>query len=136
MSGIVLQSRLILKQKIRFQQRSIIQITKKACQESDVLVKTIKDNIDIFSEFIFHNFNNLLFDATFSSELKNANVYPVFNKKHQNKVENCRPVRILPNLSKMYKRFLCDQMVDISIIYSQNGNVDSIKALSQNTLFL
>ena len=99
-------------------------------------MKTIKDNIDIFSEFIFHNFNNLLFDATFSSELKNANVYPVFNKKHRNKVENCRPVRILPNLSKMYERFLCDQMVDISIIYSQNGNVDSIKALSQNTLFL
>ena len=31
---------------------------KKACQESDIPVKIIKNNIDIFSEFILHNFNN------------------------------------------------------------------------------
>ena len=43
---------------------------KKACQETDIPVKIIKDNIDIFSEFIFHNFNNSIFDATFLSELK------------------------------------------------------------------
>ena len=40
----------------------------KACQESDMPVKIIKDNIDIFSEFSFHNFNNSIFDATFPSE--------------------------------------------------------------------
>ena len=38
---------------------------KKPCQESDIPVKMIKDNIDIFSEFIFRNFNNLIFDVTF-----------------------------------------------------------------------
>ena len=38
---------------------------KKACQESDIPVKIIKDNIDIFSEFILHSFNNSIFDATF-----------------------------------------------------------------------
>ena len=43
---------------------------KKACQESDIPVKTVKDNIDYFSEFNFHNFNNSIFDATFPSELK------------------------------------------------------------------
>ena len=43
---------------------------KKAYQESDIPVKIIKDNIDIFSEFILHNFNNSIFDATFYSELK------------------------------------------------------------------
>ena len=31
---------------------------KKTCQESNITVKICKDNIDIFSEFIFHNFNN------------------------------------------------------------------------------
>ena len=46
---------------------------KKACQESDIPVKTVKYNIDIFSEFNFHNFNNSIFDATFPSELKNVN---------------------------------------------------------------
>ena len=40
---------------------------KKACQESVILGKKIKDDIDIFSEFIFHNFNNSILDATFPS---------------------------------------------------------------------
>ena len=70
---------------------------KKACQESDIPVKIIKDNIDIFSEFILHNFNNSLFDATFPSELKKADVIPVFKQKDPNNVENYRPVSILPN---------------------------------------
>ena len=83
---------------------------KKACQESDIPVKIIKDNADIFSEFIFHNFNNSIFDATFPSELKNVNVIPVFKKKDRINVENYRPVSILPNLSKIYERCLYDQM--------------------------
>ena len=50
---------------------------KKACQESDIPVKITKDNKDIFSEFVFHNFNNSIFDVTFTSELTNADVIPV-----------------------------------------------------------
>ena len=50
-----------------------------------LLVKETKDNVHIFSEFIFHNSNNLVFDANFSSELKNADVIPVFKKKDWNK---------------------------------------------------
>ena len=42
--------------------------------------------------------------ATFSSELKNADVIPVFKKKDRNNVENYRPVSILPNLSKINER--------------------------------
>ena len=51
---------------------------KKACQESDIPVKVIKHNTNIVSEFIFHNFNNSMFDATLPLELKNADVNPVF----------------------------------------------------------
>ena len=79
---------------------------KKACQESDIPVKIIKGNKDIFSEFIFHKFNNSIFYATFPSELKNAGVIPVFKKKDRNNVGNYRPVSILPNLSKIYERCL------------------------------
>ena len=35
---------------------------------------------------------------------------PVFKKKDRNKVENYRPVSILPNLSEIYERCLYDQM--------------------------
>ena len=73
-------------------------------------MKIIKDNIDIFSEFIFHNFNNSIFDVTFPLELKNADVIPVFKKIDRNNVENYRTVSILANLSKIYERCLYDQM--------------------------
>ena len=83
---------------------------KKACQESDTPVKIIKDDIDIFSEFIFHNFNNPIFDATFPLELKNADVIPVFKKEDRNNVESYRPISIFLNLSKIYERCLYAQM--------------------------
>ena len=38
---------------------------KETYQESGIPVKIIRYDIDIFSEFIFHNFNNSIFDATF-----------------------------------------------------------------------
>ena len=82
---------------------------KKVCQEKDILVKIIKDN-RYFSEYVFHNFNNSILDATFSSELRNVDVIPVFKKKDQNNVENYCSVRILPNLSKIYERGLYDQV--------------------------
>ena len=83
---------------------------KKACQEGDIPVEIIEDNIYIFSEFVFHNFNNSIFDATFPSELKNVDVIPVFKKKDRNNVENYRSVSILPNLSKICERGLYNQM--------------------------
>ena len=83
---------------------------KKACQESDIPVKISKDNIDIFSEFILLNFNNSIFDGTFPSELKKADVIPVFKKKDRNNVGNYRPVSILPNLLKVYERCFYNQM--------------------------
>ena len=83
---------------------------RKACQEIDIPVKIIKGNINIFSEYISHNFSNPLFDATFPSELKNADVIPVFKKKDRNNVEIYRPVSISPNLSKIYEYCLYDQL--------------------------
>ena len=73
-------------------------------------MKIINDNINIFSEFIFHNFNNSVFDATLPLELNNADVILVFEKKDRNNVENYRPICILPNLSRIYGRCLYDQL--------------------------
>ena len=38
---------------------------KKACQESDIPVKIIKENLDIVSNFVYNNFNNFLFRYNF-----------------------------------------------------------------------
>ena len=50
----------------------------KACQGSDIPVKMIKENIDIITNCIYNNFNNSLFSSYFPSNLKNADITPVF----------------------------------------------------------
>ena len=80
---------------------------KKACEESDISVKIIKYNIDTFPGFVFHDFNNSIFDATFPSELKKADMILVVKKKDQ---QCWKPVCILPNLSKIYERCSYDRI--------------------------
>ena len=60
---------------------------KKACQESNIQVKIIEGNIDIFSEFIFHNFNSSIYFATFPSELKDANAIWFLKRKIETMLE-------------------------------------------------
>ena len=50
----------------------------KVCQGNDIPVKIIKENIDIITDFIYNNFNNSLFSSYFPSNLKNADMTPVF----------------------------------------------------------
>ena len=83
---------------------------KKACQEHDVPVKLIKSNKDLFSHFIYHNFNNSLFSSNFPLNLKAADILPTHKKKGKSDIENYRPISILPTLSKIYERCMYDQM--------------------------
>ena len=55
--------------------------SKNAFQKSDIPVNLTKNNLDAISPFIYNNFNNSIFSSCFPSELKNANVTPVFKKK-------------------------------------------------------
>ena len=55
--------------------------SKEACQGNDIPVKIIKENINIITDFIYNNFNNSLFSSYFPSNLKNADITPVFLKK-------------------------------------------------------
>ena len=83
---------------------------KKACQESDIPVKIIKENLDIVSNFVHKNFNNSLLSSNFPFHLKNATITPIFKKKDRDNVENYRPVSILHNLSKIYERCMYIQL--------------------------
>ena len=85
---------------------------KKACQESDIPVKIIKENLDIVSGFVYNNFNNSLFSSNFPWHLKDATITPIFKKKERANVENYRPVSILPNLSKVYERCMYIQIYE------------------------
>ena len=83
---------------------------KKACQKHDIPVKLIKLNKDLFSHFIYHNFNNSLFSSNFPTILKAADILPTHKNKDKSVIENYRPISILPTLSKIYERCMYDQM--------------------------
>ena len=50
--------------------------------------------------------------GVFPDELKHADVKPIYKKESRNEKENYRPVRILPNLSKIFERCMYDQLND------------------------
>ena len=84
----------------------------KSCQDGDIPLKIVMNNIDMFSNFLYNNLNNSLFSSIFPSEFKKADIIPIFkNKDHSNK-ENYRPISILPNLSKVYERCIYDQIYE------------------------
>ena len=83
----------------------------KAIQNTDIPVKILKQNADIFGGFICH-FSNVYVDkGTFPSVLKLANITLVFKKGHKGSKENYRPVSILPVISKIFEKLLWKQII-------------------------
>ena len=82
----------------------------KAIQESDIPVKLIKGNSDLFAEIICKYFNESLEKSKFPDCLKLANVTPVFKKGARTSKNNYRPVSILPILSKIIERLISKQL--------------------------
>ena len=84
--------------------------TSKSTQSEDIPFKIIKDNADIFANFILQNFSKCIIDGTFTDRLKKADVIPVFKKGNHNDKTNYQPVSILPSLSKIYERLIYSQI--------------------------
>ena len=77
--------------------------SRKASQQNDIPVKILKENSDICSYILHHNFNNSLFSNKFPKYLKKADITPVFKKDEKFLKKNYRPVSILPTVSKIYE---------------------------------
>ena len=82
----------------------------KAIQESDIPVKLIKENSDLFAEIICKYFNESLEKSKFPDCFKLANVTPVFKKGTRTSKSSYRPVSILPILSKLFDRLISKQL--------------------------
>ena len=81
----------------------------KSCQTNYITVKVIKMNKDIFANFITNHFNYCIAHGEFPDELKHADVIPVHKKNEKCYKTNYRPVGILTNISKIYKKLLYNQ---------------------------
>ena len=71
--------------------------TAKASQQSDIPTKILKQNF-------YENINQCISKSIFPSDLKLADVTPVYKEKSKNSKDNYRPVNILSNISKIYGR--------------------------------
>ena len=76
-------------------------MSQKATQSNDVPTKVLKENYDIFATFVTENVNNMIENSVFPDSFKQADIKPVYKKDSRNEKENCRPVSILSNLSKI-----------------------------------
>ena len=84
--------------------------TNKATQSTDIPSKFIKENSDIFGDFIFGNYNNYVSYSIFLNSLKNAIITPVHKNGAKTSKDNYRPVSILSNISNIYERLMFKQI--------------------------
>ena len=82
----------------------------KATQNTDIPTKLIKENSDIFVDFIFENLNDGISQSVFSSALKLAHITPVHKKDSKSTKDHYRPISVLPNISKICESFFFKQI--------------------------
>ena len=83
---------------------------RKAIQSTDIPVKILKQNADIFGNWICYFFNVCVDKGTLSSVRKHPNITPVFKKGYRVSKETCRLVSILLVISKIFVKLLCNQI--------------------------
>ena len=84
----------------------------KACQETDIPTKIIKENEDQYLEILHLSVNSAIDLCKYPEFLKRADVTPLFKEKDRSEKSNYRPISILSNLSKIFERCLYRQIED------------------------
>ena len=74
---------------------------------SNNMVKIIKD---LLSPALAVIINQSITTGTFPEKLKTAKVLPLFKKGDKNKLENYRPISLLPTISKIFEKVLFKQI--------------------------
>ena len=84
--------------------------TSKASQQSDVPTKILKQNSYSFARYFCGNINQCVSKSIFPPDLKLDDVTPICKNKSKNSKDNYRLVSVLTNISKIYERYLYDQI--------------------------
>ena len=78
----------------------------KACQDTDIPSKIIKENADIFASFLHSSFNTSVTNAKFPSILKKANITPVPNVSSKI-FEQCMFLQINEYMDAVLSKYQC-----------------------------
>ena len=82
----------------------------KSIQKADLQVKLLKNDKDFFAAYIAKYFNDSLKSAKFPNCLKLASITLVFKKNAHTSKNNYIPVSVLPVISKIFERIICNQL--------------------------
>ena len=84
----------------------------KAGIDKDIPCKILKETIEISSLYLSNIWNEQIIDnKDFSTNLKKANICPVFKQNDRTLPKNYRPISLLPNVSKIFERILQTQLL-------------------------
>ena len=85
-------------------EHEIMELNSNKASEYDCIPpKTLKDSVSIVKDPLTQLFNTSVKDNLIPSDLKYANVSPLFKKDDNTNKENYRPISILPTISKNLK---------------------------------
>ena len=79
-------------------------------QQNDIPKKILKENSAVLARYFHENIKFCTENLILPSDLKVADVTPAVKKKFKTSKDNYIPINILPNISKIYERCLCNQI--------------------------
>ena len=77
--------------------------------------KIIKDSVTVLTSPLTNLCNTSVVESLFLSDLKYANVTPLYKKDDSTNKENYRPISILPSISKILERLMFQQITFVYI---------------------
>jgi len=83
---------------------------KKTTGADSIPAKILKRSIDIVKEPLTQLFNNSIDKSEFPSDMKLANVSPLFKKNDSTMKQNYRPISVLSSISKVFERIMFKQI--------------------------
>ena len=90
--------------------KKIIQEISNLLRDLTYLQSSSKRTGTFFYQFFCENFNDVIQTGNFSEQLKWVDVKPISKKYSGTDKENCTPVSIVPNISKIYERCLFSKL--------------------------
>ena len=76
----------------------------------DIPTKFFKEFRCLFSSFIAFNVNKCINQGSYVDDLKKTEIQPFYKKDGRTEKSNYRPISVLSNVSKIYERYLHDQI--------------------------
>ena len=114
-------------------ERGIMRLNKnKASQKSDIPIRIIKDNVDIFADFLCETVNYTIKTSNFPSCLKLADITPLLKREGKTIKKTTDLSAFYQHYQKYLKEFYLTKYQVSLIIFYQKNNADLEKDIVNN----